>query len=228
MESYEWVEKTKESCVTKVKNNNGEKVKITEKKEHIVRHFPNSNSNPALPADSVTAAGKSPEISKKSPEKARASSSPVKTPFTAKPAFSQNHPVPTKIWDQPMFKNTTAKTGETVAPKKPAATATTTTSSATVESKDSVWDFLNKNRGIQGYGGKAVNSWGGEKSGVAQQMDAGRKTLDDPVDSEDEEMDRGKVKKVKKKNNPISAFHNAFGFKGNPFQKRYESNAKKL
>ena len=95
-------------------------------------------------------------------------------------------------------------------------------SSAPVESKDSVWDFLNKNRGIQGYGGKAVDSWGGGKAEGGK--DVGRKTLDDPVDSEDEEMDKGKIKKVKKKN-PISA---AFSFKSNPFQKQYENNAKKM
>ena len=66
-DKYEWVEKTRESCVTKVKNNNGEKVKITEKKEHIVRHIP-----PNTGAGAETA-GENSEVSvgKKATEKNR-------------------------------------------------------------------------------------------------------------------------------------------------------------
>jgi len=290
-EKYEWVEKTKESCVTKVKNNNGEKVKITEKKEHIVRHIPNANVNvnananvvvadsktgqaadvigegekskktmsdkklsasasasssssspvkkqhtnppsshnkPSLPTKSIKSTS-SPTKPSSSPTKP--SSSPTKPSSSTKP-FSPPQPsskktpdrVPIKIWDQPMFKNSCNSKDEEVSASKKTSTSTT----ASVENKDSVWDFLNKNRGIQGFGGKSVQGWGDE-SGTGSKMESGRNAMDDLVDSEDEEMDRGKVKKVKKKNNPTFG---AFGLKSsnynNPFQKQYENTSKKF
>ena len=246
LEKYEWVEKTKESCVTKVKNNNGEKVKITEKKEHIVRHIPNATVVVVdSAANTATAADKSPtdQLHKKkaaADKYGRATSSPVKptvdsfaaakgTTTTTTTTTTSQSSVPTKIWDQPMFKNISKDKGEEATSSSLKNSTTTTPASGTsIESKDSVWDFLSKNRGIQGYGGKTVGSWGvAEKPGSAgnsAMMDAGRKTVDDPDNSSDEEMDMGKVKKVKKKIPPstTSAF-NAFGIKSNPFQKHYES-----
>ena len=250
-EKYEWVEKTKESCVTKVKNNNGEKVKITEKKEHIVRHIPNATvvvvntsggqTSDSTPKDKV----KKSTTENSASSAASSSSSPTKPSYLTKPSSSPAKPfsfsspekpsspiarttaerVPTKIWDQPMFKNSSKD--EDSAGKK-TTTTTPTPSAASVESKDSVWDFLNKNRGIQGYGGKSVQGWN-DQPGSGSRMEAGRKTMDDPNDSEDEEMDRGKVKKVKKKNPISSGFNNAFGLKSNPFQKQYENhNSKKF
>jgi len=179
-EKFEWVEKTKESCVTKVLNENGEKVKITEKKEHIVRHIPNNGHVPSV--DSAEA--KKPKTVEVK-EAVKISPPKLSTETSAK--------VPTKIWDQPMFKS-----------KESAS------KSAPVESKGSVWDFLKSNRGLQGYGGKDVKDWDDKPVKAAEEKR--RKTDEDS----DDEMDKGRVKKVKSK---PSFGHSLL----NPFQKHYEA-----
>merc|ERR1719435_564597 len=111
------------------------------KKQHT--NPPSSHNKPSLPTKS-TKSTSSPTKPSSSPTKP--SSSPTK-PSSTKP-FSPPQPstkktpdrVPIKIWDQPMFKNSCNSKDEEVSASKKTSTSTT----ASVENKDSVWDFLNK------------------------------------------------------------------------------------